>query len=67
MAQRGLEKEFDEAYPAMLTLIRQDIGRGATLNVKGTPSYFVDGLYVEGWSADFLEAVLSRRVAALNR
>ena len=67
LAQRGLEKEFDEAYSTMIALIKEDIARGAALNVRGTPSYFVDGRYVDGWSADFLQAVLSRRVATLKR
>ena len=59
--------DFDARYPKTLELVRGDIGQGLQLGVKGTPTFFMNGLQMPNLRAEFFEAAVQwelRRVAA---
>lgn len=59
--------DFDARYPKTLELVRGDIGQGLQLGVKGTPTFFMNGLQMPNLRGEFFEAAVQwelRRVAA---
>jgi uncharacterized membrane protein/protein-disulfide isomerase len=44
----GHVPDFDERYQATLTLVRGDIEYGHQLGIRSTPTFFVDGVKIEG-------------------
>jgi uncharacterized membrane protein len=62
--------DFDARYPKVLELVRADIAQGTQLGVKGTPTFFMNGLRLPNLRGEFFEAAVSwelRRVAASGR
>ncbi|MGQ0736282.1 MAG: vitamin K epoxide reductase family protein [Acidobacteriota bacterium] len=58
--------DFDARYATTLELVRGDIGQGALLNVRGTPTFFMNGLRMPNLRAEFFEAAVElelRRVS----
>jgi len=44
----GGVNDFDSRYPQTLELVKGDIALGRQLGVKSTPTFFVDGIRIEG-------------------
>jgi len=40
--------DFDARYPDVIKQVKQDVALGQTLGVHATPTYFIDGVKVEG-------------------
>jgi protein-disulfide isomerase len=58
--------EFDARYPKMLELVRADIAQGLKLGVRGTPTFFMNGIQLPNLRGEFFEAAVLwelRRVA----
>jgi protein-disulfide isomerase len=58
--------DFDARYPKTLELVRADIGQGIQLGVRGTPTFFMNGIRLPNLRGEFFEAAVRwelRRVA----
>jgi uncharacterized membrane protein/protein-disulfide isomerase len=58
--------DFDARYPKTLELVRGDIAQGVQLGVRGTPTFFMNGIRLPNLRAEFFEAAVQwelRRVA----
>jgi uncharacterized membrane protein/protein-disulfide isomerase len=58
--------DFDARYQKTLELVRGDIGQGLQLGVKGTPTFFMNGIRLPNLRGEFFEAAVLwelRRVA----
>ena len=40
--------DFDAQYPRVLEEVKADVGLGQLLGVKATPTFFINGVKVEG-------------------
>ena len=40
--------DFEAKYPATLALVKSDVALGRQLNVKSTPTFFINGVKIEG-------------------
>ena len=50
--------DFDTRYQAQLQLVRGDIAQGVQLGVRGTPTFFMNGMKLPTWPPEILEAAL---------
>jgi protein-disulfide isomerase len=58
--------DFDARYPKMLDLVRADISQGVQLEVRGTPTFFMNGIRMPNLRGEFFEAAVEwelRRLA----
>jgi uncharacterized membrane protein len=58
--------DFDTRYPKTLELVRGDIAQGLQLGVRGTPTFFMNGIRLPNLRGEFFEAAVQwelRRVA----
>jgi protein-disulfide isomerase len=58
--------DFDARYTKTLELVRGDIAQGVQLGVRGTPTFFLNGIRLPNLRAEFFEAAVQwelRRVA----
>jgi uncharacterized membrane protein len=58
--------DFDARYPKTLELVRGDIAQGLQLGVRGTPTFFMNGIRLPNLRGEFFEAAVLwelRRVA----
>ncbi len=44
----GLVDDFDAKYQSAIELIKGDVGLGRTLGVRVTPTFFINGVKIEG-------------------
>ena len=51
--------DFDAQYASQLELVKGDIALGALLQVKGTPTFFVNGVRIPIVKPDFFDAVIA--------
>jgi uncharacterized membrane protein/protein-disulfide isomerase len=66
MASVGGVSDFDARYAKTLELVRGDIAQGIQLGVRGTPTFFMNGIRLPNLRAEFFEAAVLwelRRVA----
>ena len=49
---------FDERYDEMLERVRADVALGGQLDVRGTPTFFMNGLRLPGLRAEFFDAAI---------
>jgi uncharacterized membrane protein/protein-disulfide isomerase len=66
LASVGGVTDFDARYPKTLELVRGDIAQGLQLGVKGTPTFFMNGIRLQNWPAPLFEAAVAwelRRVS----
>jgi uncharacterized membrane protein/protein-disulfide isomerase len=59
--------DFDAKYPNTLTLVRADIAQGGTLEVKGTPTFFMNGIRLPNLQPQFLDVAIAwelKRIAS---
>ncbi|MGE0039878.1 MAG: vitamin K epoxide reductase family protein [Vicinamibacterales bacterium] len=62
--------DFEARYPEMLQLVRADIAQGNALGVRGTPTFYMNGLQLPGLRAEFFDAALAwelNRVESASR
>jgi len=50
--------DFDARYEAMLELVKADVALGGQLDVRGTPTFFMNGLRLPGLRAEFFDAAI---------
>lgn len=55
----GAVPDFDARYAATLQLVKGDIEQGGTLQVQGTPTFFMNGIRLPGLRAEFLDAAIA--------
>ncbi len=51
--------DFDAKYPNILTQVRTDIAQGGTLDVKGTPTFFMNGIRLPNLQPQFLDVAIA--------
>lgn len=58
--------DFDARFPSVLELVKGDVAQGGQLQVKATPTFFMNGIQMPGLRAEFFDAAIAwelRRVA----
>jgi len=55
----GKVTDFETRYATVLELVKGDIALGAQLGVRGTPTFFVNGVRIPGLKAEFFDAAIS--------
>lgn len=58
--------DFEGRYPKTLELVRGDVAQGVQLGVRGTPTFFMNGIRLPNLRAEFFEAAVEwelRRVS----
>lgn len=66
LASVGGVSDFDSRYPKTLELVRGDIAQGLQLGVRGTPTFFMNGIRLPNLRGEFFEAAVLwelRRIA----
>jgi protein-disulfide isomerase len=54
---------FGEQYPALLPLVKQDADLGGRLAIQGTPTFFINGVRIEGSPrAEYLDAAIAHEL-----
>jgi protein-disulfide isomerase len=62
--------DFDARYPSVLQLVKGDITQGAQLEVRGTPTFFMNGIRLPNLRGEFFEAAVNwelRRLGTVGR
>jgi uncharacterized membrane protein/protein-disulfide isomerase len=58
--QIGQVTDFDARYESTIALVKGDIALGQTLKVSSTPTFFINGLKVEGaWQPQFFDQAIA--------
>jgi uncharacterized membrane protein/predicted DsbA family dithiol-disulfide isomerase len=56
--------DFDTQYQSALTSVKLDIGLGRQLGIKSTPTFFINGVKVEGmWAPQFFDQAIAYELA----
>jgi protein-disulfide isomerase len=56
----GQVTDFDAKYPATLALVKADIALGTELNIQSTPTFFINGVKVEGeWATQYFDQAIA--------
>lgn len=59
----GGVQDFDAQYPKVIEEVKADIALGALLKVKATPTFFINGLMVEGgFNPQFFDAAIAHEL-----
>jgi protein-disulfide isomerase/uncharacterized membrane protein len=59
--------DFDAEYPRVLTDIRNDVELARRLGIKGTPTYFINGVRVDGGlRPQYLDAAIAHELRATS-
>jgi protein-disulfide isomerase len=62
-AETGGISNFDARYPAALKLVKEDVALATRLGVRGTPTFFVNGLRIDQpLPAAFLDALIAHEL-----
>jgi protein-disulfide isomerase len=70
VATVGGVTDFDARYAKTLELVKGDIGQGVQLQVRGTPTFFMNGIRLPNLRGEFFEAAVEwelKRVATGGR
>jgi protein-disulfide isomerase len=60
----GQVMDFDAKYPSMLTLIKADVALGTQLQIHSTPTFFINGVKVEGeWAVQYFDQAIAYELA----
>lgn len=58
--EAGQVTDFDAKYAATLNLVKADVAFGTELNINSTPTFFINGLKVEGeWAAQYFDQAIA--------
>jgi protein-disulfide isomerase len=56
----GLVTDFDAKYAATLELVKADVALGNQLNIRSTPTFFINGVKVEGeWAPQYFDQAIA--------
>ena len=56
----GQVTDFDAKYAATLALVKADVALGTQLNVNSTPTFFINGVKVEGqWAPQYFDQAIA--------
>jgi protein-disulfide isomerase len=56
----GEVDDFDAKYPATLDQVKADIAMGQQLRVNSTPTFFINGVKIDGaWAPQFFDQALA--------
>lgn len=56
----GQVADFDARYPEMLEQIRDDVALGTELAIRSTPTFFINGVKVEGaWQPQYFDQAIA--------
>jgi uncharacterized membrane protein/protein-disulfide isomerase len=56
----GQVPDFDAKYAATLALVKADVALGTQLNVNSTPTFFINGVKVEGqWAPQYFDQAIA--------
>jgi uncharacterized membrane protein len=56
----GLVSDFEERYAATLALVKGDVALGQSLKVNQTPTFFINGVKVDGaWAPQFFDQAIA--------
>lgn len=55
----GNVADFESRYPRTLELVKADIALGGQLQVRGTPTFFMNGIRLPNLRAEFLDAAIA--------
>jgi protein-disulfide isomerase len=58
--------DFDARYAAVLPQVRADIAQGIQLGVRGTPTFYMNGLRLQNWPAFVFEAAVEWELRRLS-
>ena len=59
-------KDFDQRFAGTLELVKADVAQGAQLKVKGTPTFFVNGMELPGLRPEFFDAAIAWELKRVN-
>ena len=60
----GQITDFDAKYQATLDLVKGDIAMGQTLKVAQTPTFFINGIKIDGaWAPQFFDQAIAYELA----
>jgi uncharacterized membrane protein/protein-disulfide isomerase len=66
VASVGGVADFDARYAKTLELVKGDIAQGVQLNVRGTPSFFMNGIRLPNLRGEFFEAAVEWELRRLS-
>jgi protein-disulfide isomerase len=56
----GQVADFDARYTATLELVKEDVALGAQLGINSTPTFFINGIKVEGaWAPQYFDQAIA--------
>ena len=56
--------DFDAKYQATLELVKGDIAMGQQLKVNQTPTFFINGIKIDGaWAPQFFDQAIAYELA----
>ena len=56
--------DFDAQYASTMSSVKSDIALGRSLNIKSTPTFFINGIKVEGaWQPQFFDQAIAYELA----
>lgn len=55
----GRVTDFESRYPSALAQVKQHVELGAKLGVRGTPTFFINGVRIPGLRAEFFDAAIA--------
>ena len=60
----GQVTDFDAKYAATLELVKADVALGTQLDIRSTPTFFINGVKVEGtWATQYFDQAIAYRAA----
>jgi uncharacterized membrane protein/predicted DsbA family dithiol-disulfide isomerase len=65
-ASVGNVSDFDARYPEMLNRVRGDIAQGVQLQVRGTPTFFMNGIRLQIFPPNLFEAAVEWELRRLG-
>ena len=65
-ASVGGVTDFDARYAKTLELVKGDIAQGVQLNVRGTPTFFMNGIRLPNLRGEFFEAAVEWELRRLS-
>ncbi len=63
----GQVGDLDQRYDAVLTLVRGDVAQGGQLGVRGTPTFFMNGIRLPGLRPEFFDAAIAWELERAGR
>jgi protein-disulfide isomerase len=64
----GMVTDFDEKYASTLELVKADIALGRQLRVMQTPTFFINGVKIDGaWAPQFFDQAIAYELAHPDR